>query len=167
MSQLFSQLGIDWHLLLSQAVNFLLLLAILRFVVYKPLLTLLHKRRERIEEGLTKADEADKRLGEVDRIGKEKIREAENSALRILKKTEIDAKDLEARLITEAKRKEDAELKNAEFALRAQEEASRKAIEQEAAAFIRAAIAKTVELSPNAIDEKLIAKAVEEVRRGQ
>ena len=81
MSQLFSQLGIDWHLLLSQAVNFLLLLAILRFVVYKPLLTLLHKRRERIEEGLTKADEADKRLGEVDRIGKEKIREAGESLI--------------------------------------------------------------------------------------
>lgn len=167
MSQLFSQLGIDWHLLLSQAVNFLLLLVILRFVVYKPLLNLLHKRRERIEEGLTKADEADKRLGEVDRIGKEKIREAENAALQILKKTETDAKDLEAKLIAEAKRKEEAELKSAGFALRAQEEASRKAVEQEAAAFVRTAIAKTVELAPDAIDETLIAKAVREARQSR
>ena len=38
MSQLFSQLGIDWHLLLSQAVNFLILLVILRLVAYKPIL---------------------------------------------------------------------------------------------------------------------------------
>ena len=45
MSQLFSQLGIDWHLLLSQAINFLLLLIVLRLVVYKPLLNLLHKRK--------------------------------------------------------------------------------------------------------------------------
>lgn len=162
MSQLFSQLGIDWHLLLSQAVNFLLLLIILRLVVYKPLLDLLHKRKEKIEEGLVKAEEADKRLQEVDQIGKEKIKEAEGTALQILKKTEIDAKELEAKLTAEAKRREAIELKNAEFALRAQEEASRRAIEQEAAAFVRAAITRTVELSPDAIDEALIAKAVKE-----
>jgi F-type H+-transporting ATPase subunit b len=167
MSQLFSQLGIDWHLLLSQAVNFLLLLIILRFVAYKPLLNLLHKRKEKIEEGLVKAEEADKRLGEVERIGKGKIKEAENTALQILKKTESDAKELEARLVAEAKRKEEAELKNAAFALRAQEEASRRAVEQEAAVFVRAAITKTVELSPDAIDEALIARAVKEARQNE
>ena len=72
MQQLFAQLGIDWHLLLSQAVNFFLLLVVLRLFVYTPLLKLLHDRRARIEEGLTKADEADKRLVEVEEIGKGK-----------------------------------------------------------------------------------------------
>ena len=166
MSQLFSQLGIDWHLLISQAVNFLLLLIILRLVAYKPLLDLLHKRRAKIEEGLMKADEADKRLKEVDQIGKEKIKEAESSALQILKRTESDAKDLEAKLLAEAKRKEEIAMKNAEAALRAQEEASRRATEQEAAAFVRAAIIKTVELSPSAIDDALISKAIKEARQG-
>ena len=164
MSQLFSQLGVDWHLLLSQAVNFLLLLIILRLVAYKPLLELLRKRRERIEEGLGKAEEADKRLEEIDQIGKKKIKEAEGAALQILKKTEGDAKELESKLIAEAKRKEVVELKNGEAALRAQKEASRRVIEQEAAAFVRAAIIKTVELSPGAIDDALIAKAVKETR---
>ena len=165
MSQLFSQLGIDWHLLISQAVNFLLLLIILRLVAYKPLLELLHKRRAKIEEGLMKADEADKRLKEVDQIGREKIKEAESSALQILKRTESDAKDLEAKLLAEAKRKEELAMKNAEASLRAQEEASRRATEQEAAAFVRAAIIKTVELSPSAIDDALITKAVKEARQ--
>ncbi len=167
MSQLFSQLGIDWRLLISQAVNFLLLLAILRFAVYKPLLELLRKRKERIEEGLTKADEADRRLGEIEEIGKGKIKEAENSALQILKKVEGDAKELESRLIAEAKRKETAELKNAEAALRAQEEASRRATEQEAASFVKAAIAKTVELAPGAIDDALIAQAVKQAKQSK
>jgi F-type H+-transporting ATPase subunit b len=167
VSQLFFQLGIDWHLLLSQAVNFLLLLVILRIVAYKPLLNLLHRRREKIEEGLVKAEEADKRLGEVEQIGKEKIKEAENLAIRILKKTENDARDLEAALIAEVKRKEAEELKNAGFALRAQEEASRRAMEQEAATLVRAAIVKTVGLSPDAINEALIAKAVKEARQSQ
>ena len=165
MSQLFSQLGIDWHLLLSQAINFLLLLVILRLVVYKPLLNLLHKRKEKIEEGLMKAEEADKRLQEVDQIGEEKIKEAEDSALRIIKKTESDAKELEAKLIAEAKKKEAIELANAAAALRAQEEAARRAMDKEAAALVRAALVKTVELSPNAIDDALIARAVEEAKQ--
>jgi len=165
MSQLFSQLGIDWHLLLSQAINFLLLLVILRLVVYKPLLNLLHKRKEKIEEGLMKAEEADKRLQEVDQIGEEKIKEAEDSALRIIKKTESDAKELEAKLIAEAKKKEAIELANAAAALRAQEEAARRAMDKEAAALVRAALVKTVELSPNAIDDALFARAVEEAKQ--
>jgi F-type H+-transporting ATPase subunit b len=164
MSQLFSQLGIDWHLLLSQAVNFLLVLAVLWAVAYKPLLKLLHDRRRKIEEGLTKADEAEKRLHEVDEIGKGKIKEAEAASLAILKKTERDAKELEADLLAQAKRKEAAELANAAAARMAQEEAARRSMELEAAGLVRSAIAKTVELKPEAIDDALIARAVKEAR---
>ena len=162
MSELFSQLGIDWRLLISQAVNFLLLLIVLRVLVYKPLLNLLHKRQERIEEGLVKADEADKRLLAVEEIGKGKVKDAERTALQILKKTELDAKILEEKLVAEAKRKETMELKNAAVALRVQEEASRRSVEKEAAALVKAALVRTVEISPDAIDEALIAKAVKE-----
>ena len=162
MSQLFSQLGIDWHLLLSQAVNFLLLLILLRIFAYKPLLKLLKKRREKIEEGIAKADEADRRLLEVDEIGKGKIKEAENASIQILKKTEQDAKALEEKLVAEAKKKEASELKNAAAALRVQEETSRRAMEKEATALIKSAIVKTVELSPDAIDEALVARAAKE-----
>lgn len=165
MQQLFGQLGIDWRLLLSQAVNFFLLLVVLRLFVYKPLLKLLHDRRARIEEGLTKADEADRRLGEVEVIGKGKIKEAEMQALGILKKTEGDAKVLEAKMLAEVKRKEADELKATEAMLREKEEASRRETEKEAAAFVRRAIMKTVEMSPDKIDDALIAKAVEEAKQ--
>lgn len=165
MQQLFDQLGIDWRLLLSQAVNFFLLLIVLRIFVYKPLLKLLHDRRARIEEGLTKADEADRRLLEVEEIGKGKIKEAETQALGILKKTESDAKVLEAKMLAEAKRKEADELKAKEAMLRAVEEASRRETEQEAITLVRRAIARTVELSPEKIDDALIAKAVGEAKQ--
>jgi F-type H+-transporting ATPase subunit b len=164
MSQLLSQLGIDWHLLLSQGVNFLLLLIILRFVVYKPLLKLLHDRRARIEEGLMKADMADKRLHEVDEIGKGKIKEAEGAAVRILQKTEQDAKVLEANLLAEARRKEEEQMKQAEATRRSRDEEARRAMEQEATALVRRALVRTVELKPEAIDEALIARAVKEAR---
>jgi F-type H+-transporting ATPase subunit b len=165
MQQLVSQLGINWELLLSQAVNFALLLIVLRIFVYKPVLKLLHDRRDKIEGGLVKADEADRRLHEVDVIGKEKIKEAEVSAMGILKKTEADAKELEAKLLAVAKQHEDEAMKSATVRLRAQEDESRRASEREAAQLVRAAIERTVELSPNAIDDALIARAVQDVKK--
>lgn len=165
MSQLFSQLGIDWPLLLSQAVNFFLLLVVLRIFVYKPLLRLLHERRTRIEEGLTKADEAERRLAEVEEIGKGRIKDAEAKAVGILKKTETDAKELEATMLAEAKRKEEAAMRDMDDRLRAREAEAQTAIVQEAAALVRRAIEKTVEFSPEKVDDALIARAVKEAQK--
>jgi F-type H+-transporting ATPase subunit b len=165
MQQLLSQLGIDWPLLLSQAVNFILLLIVLRIFVYKPLLKLLHDRREKIEGGLVKAEEAERRLHEVDLIGKGKIKAAEHEAMAILKQTETDAKTLEEKLLAEAKRREEEAMASTATRLRSQEEESRRALEKEAAALVRLAITRTVELSPESIDDALIAKAVGEATR--
>jgi F-type H+-transporting ATPase subunit b len=145
MQQLLSQLGINGGLLLSQAVNFVLLLIVLRVFVYKPLLTLLHDRRERIEGGKIKATEAE--------------------AMGIIKKTELDAKTLETKLLAEAKRHEEEAVASAAVRLRSQEEESRRAMEKEAAGLVRAAIVKTVELAPDKIDDALIAKAVREAKQ--
>lgn len=165
MQQLVSQLGINWQLLLSQGVNFALLLIVLRIFVYKPMLKLLHDRREKIEGGLVKAEEAERRLHEVDEIGKGKIRHAEAEAVGILKKTELDAKTLEEKLLAEAKRHEEEAVQSAAVRLRSQEEESRRALDKEAAALVRLAIVRTVELSPEKIDDALIAKAVSEAQQ--
>jgi F-type H+-transporting ATPase subunit b len=164
MEQLLSQLGIDWKLLLSQAVNFFLLLIVLRLFVYKPLLQLMHDRQKRIEEGVEKAKEADIRLLEAEEMKREKIKEGEATAINILRKTETDSKELEARLLAEAKKKETAALANTQTLLRAQEEESRQAAEREAVSLVRRAIARTVELSPDKIDDALITKAVQEAK---
>lgn len=143
-----------------------MLLIVLRIFVYKPLLKLLHDRRDKIEGGLVKAEEAEKRLHEVDEIGKGKIKHAEAEALGILKKTELDAKTLEEKLLAEVKRKEEEAVKSTATRLRSQEEESRRAMEKEAAALVRQAIVKTVELSPEKIDDALIAKAINEAKQG-
>ncbi len=162
MQQLLNNLGINWALLLSQAVNFALLLIVLRIFVYKPVLKLLHDRRNKIEGGLAKAAEAERRLHEVDMIGAGKIKEAEHEAINILKRTEVEAKTMEEKLLAEAKRREEEAVKSAAARLRAQEEESRRAVEREAAALVRSALVRTVELAPENIDDALIAKAVTE-----
>jgi predicted secreted Zn-dependent protease len=101
----------------------------------------------------------------VDEINKGKIKHAETEALGILKKTELDAKTLEEKLLAEAKRHEEEAVQSAAVRLRSQEEESRRAMEKEAAALVRLAITKTVELSPEKIDDALIAKAVGEAKQ--
>ena len=77
----------------------------------------------------------------------------------------MDAKTLEEKLLAEAKRKEEEAVKGTATRLRSQEEESRRAMEKEAAALVRLAITRTVELSPEKIDDALIAKAVSEARQ--
>lgn len=165
MQELVSQLGINWQLLASQAVNFALLLIVLRIFVYKPVLKLLHDRRAKIERGLAEAAEAEARLHEVDEIGKGKIKEAEHEAVNILKRTETEAKTLEEKLLAAARAREEEAINGAAVRLRSQEEESRRAMEKEAAALVRAAIVRTVELSPENIDDALITKAVGEAKQ--
>jgi F-type H+-transporting ATPase subunit b len=167
MQQLITQLGIDWRLLLSQAINFMLLLVVLRIFAYKPLLKLMHDRQDRIDEGLVKAKVADERLHEIDMIGKGKIREAETQALKIIQKTENDARALEIELLNEVKRKETEAMQDSEAALRAREAESRRVIEKEAADLVRRAIAKTVQLAPEQIDNALVTQAVKEAKQSK
>ncbi len=165
MGELINQLGIDWRSLLSQAVNFLILLLVLRFFVYKPVIRILKERKAKVEEGLAKAKEADERLYQIEEIGKEKLKEAEGEALGILRKTEERAKGVETKLLEEAKRKEAEELEKTANLLKAKEEESRMAMKKEAAKMVKDAIIRTVELSPDKIDEALIRKAVEETAK--
>ena len=93
MQELLSQLGIDWRLLVSQALNFLLLLAVLRIFAYGPIVKILKERKKRIEEGLEKSEEAEKRIREISTLKKERLKEAEIETLAILKRAEGRAKD--------------------------------------------------------------------------
>ena len=161
MGDLISKLGIDGKLLLAQGANFLILLFLLRKFAYGPLVAAMKERRTKIEEGLTKAAEADTRLLEANETAKEKIKGAESESLQIVKATEEKAKRLEAELLMEAHKKEAAVLENADRVAKAKEAEAGAALQKEAAGLIRQAIAKAVALSPDQVDAALISRAVE------
>ena len=166
MNALLDQLGIDWQLFLSQVVNFFILLGMLTFFVYKPLIKVLKERTQKIKTGLEKADEADVRLKEIDVIGKEKIKVAEQKGIEIIKETEQKAKDLASELqkkIEEKQAKAQAELREQ---LKKQIEENRKIVLAQAAELVRNTIIKSVELKPGDIDDALIKKAVKDVENG-
>ncbi|KKU86066.1 MAG: ATP synthase subunit b [Parcubacteria group bacterium GW2011_GWA2_47_9] len=163
MSELFHQLGVDWKLLLSQGVNFLILLAVLTFVLFRPLLKVLEERKKKIELGLKVGKEAEERLLAIDKMKEEKLGEAEKMAFEIVKKGEAEAKAGADKIIIEGGKKADDILKEAgQIAERRQEEA-RLAMAKEAKTLVRAAIIKTVQLDPNAVDAALVSQAVDEI----
>lgn len=159
MNEFLSQFGIDWKLFISQLVNFFLLLIVLRLFVYKPVLSVMKKRRQKIEEGLMKAEEASVRLKEVDQIAKNKIKETEKECVSLLGKTEIKKKELEAEIFAKAKKKEEELLKKAEAMAEARRKETYQELQKEAAELIKSAISKTVDLKPEQIDQALIKKA--------
>jgi F-type H+-transporting ATPase subunit b len=111
-----ANLGIDGKLFLAQAINFLILLFILRRYAYKPMLDFLAERTERIDKGLKDAEAAQVKLSEMEEKEKEVLMAARNEAKAIVVAAEESAKkrDSERLAETEAKTKkflEDAQAK--------------------------------------------------------
>lgn len=165
MEEFARQFGIDGKLLLSQAVNFFLLLVILRAFVYKPVLGILQKRKERIEEGLLMARAAEEKLSRADTEAAEKMKGVENKAIAVLERAETDAKKREAAMLEEAERKKERLMNEAKLQLLGEEEKMRQSFAREAKAIIRVAFEKAVGEAPEKIDEAFIARAAKEMKQ--
>lgn len=165
MDQFVSQLGIDWRLLLSQAVNFLIVLVILRLFVYKPVLAMLHERKTKIAEGITKAEEATRKLGEAEEVKKEKIHEAETEVLQMFKEADHKLKLVEEEKLQATEKKVAQAMQNAELVMEQRKQEFDEALSQEAKEMLRTALAKVAEMSPEKIDAALIDRALKETKK--
>lgn len=87
------QLGISWGLLVSQIVNFLLLVVILRLVLYKPVLNMLAQRKERIAQSMKDAE----RAGAA-------AQEAEQEKAKILEGARRETQDIRAQATRDAEK---------------------------------------------------------------
>ncbi|MDO8566481.1 MAG: F0F1 ATP synthase subunit B [Candidatus Moranbacteria bacterium] len=91
-----ANLGVNWKLFLAQAVNFLILLFILRRFAYRPMLDFLEKRSERIEKGLQDAEAATKKLSEMEEKEKKVLTAARSEAKTLIEAAETAAKKRDA-----------------------------------------------------------------------
>lgn len=123
-----SAFGLDWKLLLIQAVNFFALLAVLSYFLYKPLLKMIDDRREKVAEGVRVAERAAQTLADAkaesdsliggasreaealvaagraraDEKGGEIVRLAEERAQRLLKDAEARADEAKRQALQES-----------------------------------------------------------------
>lgn len=129
MEGILTTFGIDWRLLLIQAVNFGLLLAGLTYFLYTPIRTKLEERRKVVAKGVEDAERAQAELKNIEQsraqklalagreadtvlanaranaVAKEKeiVNRAEHTAGTLLTEAEAQAQDAKARAIAESK----------------------------------------------------------------
>jgi F-type H+-transporting ATPase subunit b len=83
-------LGFNWKILLGQMVNFVILFYFLKRFAFKPFFETLRKRKEKIEGGLQKAQEAEKSLSGI-RTLEESIKAAgEKNAKEVIKEAQAN-----------------------------------------------------------------------------
>lgn len=102
-----AKLGIDWKLLIAQAVNFLILLFVLKRYAYKPLVQALEARTKKIEQGLKDAELSQAKLQSVVEEEKQILAAAREEARNILVEAEGSAKKRDGMMLEETKQKID------------------------------------------------------------
>ncbi len=103
-------LGINLGYLLVQALNFLIVLLILRAWVYRPVLNMLAQRREKIAQGLEDARQAEEARGNAERDAQQVLLKAQQEANEIVRQAQARADEV-AREIKAAAEKEAAEIR--------------------------------------------------------
>jgi len=129
MSQLFSAFGIDWRLIIAQAVNFAIVLVALRYFLYKPVLAMLAKREEMVAKSVADAERATALLAGADDEVVKRVKSADATAEEIVASAREEGNSEKQRLLKEAEARAAAVTKDAQE--RAKEAAARLARESE------------------------------------
>ena len=163
MESLIENFGLDWRLLLSQAVNFSLVFIILKFTIYTPLLHMMAKRKKKIEDGIMKDEEGTRRLLEIATLEKERLKEAEAKALEIIHTGEEKAKQEGIKIIDSALKKKEEMEAIARARIEAEKLRALKEAESQIQHLVKEVLIKAVSVKPEAVDDALIRKVAEEV----
>lgn len=104
MSELFENLEIKWQLLLAQAVNFFILLFLLKKFLYKPVLKFLRERREAIEEGLKKSELAEQQFSQMRELQARELGKTRKEAQQIIDEAKKRAEEAKSHIVADAKK---------------------------------------------------------------
>lgn len=113
MQELFANLGINWKLLLAQAVNFFLVLFLLNHFVFKKLLVFLEERKKRIEQGIIMREKAERELQRTLEARHREMEQARKEAEGLVASAKVSAKESGQQIIGEAKSREERLLSQA------------------------------------------------------
>jgi F-type H+-transporting ATPase subunit b len=99
MEQVLATFGINWKLLLINAANFGLLLFILWYFLYEPILKMLEERRRTIEQGVADAEAAAKERSETEAARAATLAQAGKEADELLLRASEAARHKEDELV--------------------------------------------------------------------
>lgn len=137
MSELLAVFGVNWKLLLAQGINFALLLSILTYFLYKPILKMIDERREKIAEGVRTAEDAKNQLALAKTQSDKIVGDASKEAESLAKAARARAEERGAEIVKSAEAQAQGVLSDA---TQRAEEAKRQAIKESEKEITRAAM---------------------------
>jgi len=103
MDKLIEALGLDIKILISQLINFTILMFILYKFAYKPMLKMLDDRNKTIEKGIANAEHAKDKLIEIQQQEKNVMKKAKKEALEIVEAAKKSGDEKRDEIIKRAK----------------------------------------------------------------
>ncbi len=156
-----SNLGVDWRLFVAQAINFLILLFVLKRFAYQPMLDFLENRTERIEQGIKDAESAKEKLVSVSAEEKTILSRARTEAKQMLMEAEQDAKGRAVQREAEAEAKIKQMLADNEKQLTEEREKMLRDVRSEVVDLVTQSVEKVLlEKVDSAKDQELIERSV-------
>lgn len=149
--ELLKTLGIDWRLLFWQAVNFLIVLYVLKRYAFGPIVEALARRTAALEQGLKDAAAAKESLLSGEKEKAAMVAAARTEAGRILTEARSDAEAMRAELLAKAKSEVEEIVARGKERLASEKEAMVDSARSELGALVVDAVSKIL---PRVVTEK-------------
>lgn len=133
MEQLIHAFGIDLKLIIVQIINFVVLVGLLTYLLYKPILRILSEREEKISQGLQDAEAAKKAKENAEEERKEVLASAHIEAEAVAKRASDHAKEIGDNIVKYAEEKAASSIESAREKGEALKEQARRESEAEIA----------------------------------
>ena len=111
--ELLTKLGINWQLLLAQIVNFAIVVGVLSFFLYKPLLNLIDTRRERIRKAMEDAQRIENQAKEMEELRQQHLQKLDAESGAYFERVRKQADALQEEILLNAKKEAEGILQNA------------------------------------------------------
>jgi F-type H+-transporting ATPase subunit b len=158
-------LGIEWPVLVTQLVSFVLLFVILRFVAYKPILKMLDERSKRVKESLEQAEMVKAQSQRSEDEVKKQIQAASQQGQEIIARATQTSEEIRAGARDLAKKDAELLIENARQAIKAERESAVDELRQEFADLTVLAAGKVIGQTLDKKSHKdLIDKVLQESR---
>jgi F-type H+-transporting ATPase subunit b len=144
MESLLHSFGIEWKLLIAQAINFGILVFVLWKLVYKPILRVLDDRSEMAKEAEAKSSSIESKLDEIKALEESTLAEARKRGAEIIKQTESSAQALKVKLEKDATEAASKVIREAESKMKSEQDKIHAELKSEMKEIVASAIESTV-----------------------
>ncbi len=100
--EMLQTLGVNWGMLIAQMINFGVLLAVLTFLLYKPVLKVIDERRERVRQSMDHAAKLEQQVAAMEKDRKKQMQELDEKMKQLLAESRTQGESLKKGIVDAA-----------------------------------------------------------------